>query len=227
MSIKDDFSVMSVPKVQLKEWLLKKHYAHKIPPISFSFGLYDADLILCGVCTYGPPARMLNNGYGIFGGNYEVDVFELNRLVTNEGLPSNALSFFVSRTLKLLTKPACIVTYADGNAGHHGFIYQATNWLYTGKTSVESIYINTNTGKVLHPRTVVRLFGTREEKSLPNWIELDKEAGGKYRYVKFIGTKKEVKDMNEAMVYLIEPYPKGDNKKYDANYTPAIQARMF
>ena len=27
--------------------------------------------------------------------------------------------------------------------------------------------------------------------------------------------------------YKIEPYPKGENKRYDASYKPTIQARLF
>jgi hypothetical protein len=170
---------------------------------------------------------MLNNGYGLFGGKYEATTYELNRLVINENMPKNILSFFVSQTFGLLPKPLCLVSYADSNAGHHGYIYQATNWIFTGKTAIESTYFNTRTKEIIHPRTVVELFGSRSCESLPDWIEINKEEGGKFRYIKFVGNKKEKKTMLAKMVYQIEKYPKGDNRKYNADYKPATQGLLF
>src|ERR1019366_3114745 len=46
----------------------------------------------------------------------------------------NTLSFFVSGCLDLMPKPSCIVSFADPNNHHHGYIYQATNWFYSGLT---------------------------------------------------------------------------------------------
>lgn len=227
MSIKDDYQVRSIPPEQTHEWLLKKHYAKRVPAIIHSFGLYDNSLMLHGVCTYGTPARMLNDGYGIFGGQYKVTVYELNRLVVNEGLPKNILSFFVSQTFKLLPLPVCLVSYADSNAGHHGYIYQATNWIFTGRTSIECTYFNKRTNEIMHPRTVVSTFGTRKADKLPDFIEIGKESGGKYRYVQFLGQKQEIQKMKSSMVYKIQDYPKGDNSRYDASYKPAVQGSLF
>ena len=227
MGIHNEFEVRTIPEKQTHEWLRKKHYANRIPIIIHSFGIYDQDLTIQGVCTYGPPARMLNDGYGIFGNRYKVTVFELNRLVINEDLPKNILSFFVAATFKLLPRPVCLVSYADSTVGHHGYIYQATNWLFTGMTATELMYHNKHTGETIHPRTVVQMFGTRKHNELPDWIEISKESSGKYRYVKFLGSKREVKMMRSLMVYLIEPYPKGDNQRYDASYEPAVQNCLF
>ena len=129
--------------------------------------------------------------------------------------------------MKLLPKPVCIVSYADGNNGHHGYIYQATNWIYTGVTSSEKIYINTRTNEVLHPRTVVSMFGSREVEKLPDYIEISKEESGKYRYFQFLGNKTEVKRMKKHLKYEILPYPKGNNNRYDAGYKPAVQTVLF
>ena len=50
----------------------------------------------------------------------------------DEGLERNVLSFFVSSCLQMLPKPMVIVSFADTSMCHHGYIYQATNWIYTG-----------------------------------------------------------------------------------------------
>jgi len=222
-----DFSVRPVQSNVTAGWLKHKHYAKRIPPISHSYGLYDSELILQGVCTYGPPCRMLNKGYGIFGGEFEVDTLELNRLVVNDNLPKNTLSFFVSQTFKLLPAPICLVSYADSNAGHHGYIYQATNWIYTGITGIEATYFDKRQNIILHPRTVVGMFGSRSAETLPDYIVVNKESGGKFRYIKFLGSKKDIKSMNGFLKYQVSEYPKGDNKRYDSSHKPSVQRVLF
>ena len=67
----------------------------------------------------------------LFGEKYMHLVYELNRLCTNDNLKKNANSFFFSNCIKLLPKPIIIVSYADQIIGHSGYIYQASNFLYT------------------------------------------------------------------------------------------------
>lgn len=88
----------------IKPWLLHKHYAHRIPSISYSFGLF-IDNELQAVCSFGRPVAhfLIKN---VLGGDYQENIMELNRLCANEGLPRNALSFFVSKCLKQLP-PLC------------------------------------------------------------------------------------------------------------------------
>jgi len=130
MSIKDKYTVDYIAKRQCKSWLLHKHYARRIPSISYAFGLFE-NRIPIGVMTIGkPPSPSLC--IGVCGQEYSEFVFELNRLCVIEGLEKNALSWFVGRCLKLLVGDFVLVSYADASQGHHGYIYQATNWLYTG-----------------------------------------------------------------------------------------------
>ncbi len=37
---KADYEVRSIPYSEAKEWILYKHYAHRIPSICYAFGLY-------------------------------------------------------------------------------------------------------------------------------------------------------------------------------------------
>ena len=55
MGIKEKYRVTSIQPYLTHEWLLKKHYAKRLPSISYAFGLYD-ELILVGVLTIGKPA---------------------------------------------------------------------------------------------------------------------------------------------------------------------------
>lgn len=151
-TIKQKYNVKSVTTQDCKEWLLKKHYAKRIPSISYSFGLFDSDNFMIGVCTFGmPPSSTLAKS--ICGDEFSNIVLELNRLVVNDGLEKNALSFFVSTCLRLIPKPNIVVSFSDLNMNHNGYIYQACNFLYTGQSSNITKLINKN-GDEFHFRNI-------------------------------------------------------------------------
>jgi len=207
----------------VKEWFLKKHYAKAVPSISFCFGLYKGNS-LKAVCSWGNGA--LNLAGSIVEQHKHLKHFELNRLVA-DNLERNALSFFVSQCIKMLPKPSILVSYADARQNHHGYIYQATNWMYTGITTPDKKYYDTRTGKRLHARTVVDTYGSRSIKNLPDFIKVVNEEKGKYRYVFFNGNKRFKKSCVENCRYEIQEYPKGENQNYDASYKPSTQMILF
>jgi hypothetical protein len=216
MSIKDTYKVEPINNYLCKEWLLKKHYAKRMCSISFAFGLYINN-ILKGVCTFGfPPNYNYNNGKCVFN-NYRCLTIELNRLITNDDLNKNSLSYFVSQCLKMLPKPSCIVSYADQNQGHNGYIYQATNWIYTGESTPKHKYI-------LEDGTEFDIRRGLDNKAKVVEKILIKPT---HRYLYFNGNKKEVKKMHKELKMEIKKYPKGINKKYDASYKPLIQNKLF
>jgi hypothetical protein len=314
MSIKDKYNVCSIDKNLTYEWLLNKHYAKRIPSISYSFGLYDGN-ILIGVLTIGKPASP-NLCNSICGNQFSNFVYELNRLCVNDGLPKNILSYFVSKSLKLIKDKMILVSYADLEQGHNGYIYQATNWLYTGKSLSLSKYIDKNnnefhfrnighyqknnrlnvslvkrrinehninkieianylkkhkgkyTNKMLdeifgYKDTCSHWFRTDSGFSFPSiddWTILKKllmfdnefddimlsfeyvpdaneivkklnltkvDILPKHRYLFILGNKKFKKLVKMNLQYNILPYPKGDNKRYDASYSPTIQIQLF
>jgi len=235
MSIKNEYSVHGVDLTQYKEWLLKKHYAHRIPSISYAFGLFDSDNILQGVCTLGTPVcPSLNMGKCIFN-NYLIKTLELNRLVVNDNLHKNSLSIFVGMCLKLLPKPLCLISFADPNNNHCGYIYQATNWIYTGMSSRETSYILGNTQ--IHSRNLNKHWfltnGFKYDDNLTVRENFTLYCGDvinelpKYRYLMFLGTKNQKKEMMSKLKYKILPYPKGVNKRYDTSFEPTIQYELF
>lgn len=53
--VKKNYKVKSIKKELCKEWLLYKHYAKRIPSISYAFGLFDSKMMQ-GILTVGKPA---------------------------------------------------------------------------------------------------------------------------------------------------------------------------
>jgi hypothetical protein len=130
--------------------------------------------------------------------------------------------------MKLLPKPMILVSYADANQSHHGYIYQATNWIYTGLSSKENkVFVN---GKLQHRRTLNSMFGTSSISELNGIDHVDveiEEQAGKHRYFYFIGDRRQIKAIKKEFSYKVFEYPKGDNNRYDASYKPTIQKQLF
>jgi hypothetical protein len=237
MSIKNKYKIKSIDNYECKEWLIYKHYAKRIPSISYAFGLHDLNNIIIGVVTYGRPVShpLIKNA---FNGEYQNNFLELNRLVINDNYEKNLLSFFVSESLKMLPKPNVIVSYADTSQGHHGYIYQATNWIYTGLSEKFKDY--TIKGfEHLHSASIMDMVGRSDgENGHIDKVALLKKRFGvenvymidrpqKHRYFYFLGNKNEIKKMKNLLKYQQMPYPKGDNLRYDSSYLTTIQTKLF
>lgn len=315
MGILNKYKVKSIELFKCKEWILKKHYAKRMPSISYSFGLYDDNNFIIGVCTFGmPPSSTLAES--ICGEDYSKIVLELNRLVVNDGLEKNVLSFFVSNCLKLIPKPNIIVSFSDANMGHNGYIYQACNFLYTGESSNITKFIDKN-GDEFHFRNIghyqknnrlkvglvkrrlneeninrievaeylrkfkgnvkakdldkifgykdtcshwfrtdagfsfpnvddwirlkeiLQLDNTLDDKMLPfemipdsneiiKKLELKKvDILPKHRYIYINAENRQKKQILNKLKLEIKQYPKGKNKRYEADYKPLIQTELF
>lgn len=212
MGVANDYKVIQIENKYAKEWILNKHYAKRKCSVSYCFGLFDKYDELVGVCTFGyPPNYNYNDGKCIFN-NYRVLTLELNRLITNDNLNKNSLSYFVSQSLSLLPKPSCIVSYADPNNGHYGYIYQATNWIYTGNSTAKHRYYFED-GSTFDIRRGIDL----KIKEHGNIVKKEKLIPTQ-RYLFFNGNKRDVKMMRSDCKMANLPYPKGANSKYDTSY---------
>jgi hypothetical protein len=215
--------VEQIPTNEARPWILKKHYAHRMPCVQYAFGLFDDD-VLSGVVTYGPPPTPAIK-QAIFGGEMQEIVFELNRLCVSSKI-KNASSILVGRSLKLMPKPSCIVSYADGGQGHVGYIYQATNFLFIGSVTAHDCEYIIN-GVKTHGRTLAaRGITAHMEWAKTNDCEIIKPMP-KNRYVYFCGNKTKRKTMMDKLTYAIEPYPKGETSRYDDSANVEIQSLLF
>ena len=177
------------------------HYSRLLPSnVVYQFGLYD-NKELVGVVSYGIPASP-SLCIGLAGKENKDRVLELNRLAIEPTYTrKNSASFLVSHSLKMLPNYTFVVSYADTGWTHVGYVYQASNFLYTGMSAKRTdTYSN---GK--HSRCYQKGSGeTRHQTRNP-----------KHRYVYLVGNKKEKKQMLAQLRYPTMPYPKGDEVRYD------------
>lgn len=182
------------------EFLLPRHYSGRKPSISFAFGYYE-DAKLRAVCTFGKPASN-SLCVGVCGKEFSSNVFELNRLCTDGFRLRIQLSQFVAWCLKQLrSENLIIVSYADSQMQHHGYIYQATNFIYTGATKER-------TDKYVPDGKHSRHYDNSQQ------LGLRKFRSSKHRYIYFAASKKFRKIYTENLRYEMKPYPKGDNADY-------------
>ena len=213
--------VMPIKYHETEEWLMNIHYSKRLPSITYSFGLFE-DNILIGIITYGMPVSH-TLCEGICGKEYKDKVLELNRLCLLHNRKNEA-SFLVGNSLKLLPKPLIIVSFADTAMNHHGYIYQATNFIYTGLTDKHSEW--RLKGSNLHQKNITIDYSLEERKANPDKFEIVQRTR-KHRYIYFLGDKKKKSNMINKLNYKIKSYPKGDNKNYKVGYNPKVQGLLF
>jgi len=203
--------VLAIKPEETRQWFLQKHYMKRMPLIMFAFGLYDErDLI--GVISYGAPASP-HLARGVCGEEHALDVLELNRLCLERN-EKNLASILVARSMKMLPPPKIVVSYADTKQGHVGYVYQATNFLYTGLSAKRKDPVGFDTsGGGKHSRG--------------HWGKELVERPRKHRYVAFVGDKRQKKLLRSKLRYTVCEYPKGESKTYDAGQRVETQALLF
>jgi len=216
--VERDYGIGVIEKSIAKGLIIKNHYSHKWTSCRYALGLFE-DLKLIGVAVYGFPVGRqtvksitpnLNND----------EVLELTRLWLIDEAPKNSESFFIGKTFDWLRKNTGIkvlISYSDPMQDHLGIIYQATNWLYQGNnTMLIKGYLHKINGEVMHPRSVVALYGTIKEEEIkkidPAYERIEMKK--KHRYL-YILHKKDRKKIISELKHKIVAYPKdNDNCKW-------------
>ena len=197
-------SISEIAYDEAVAFLLPRHYSGRKPVVSKAFGLID-DGVLQAVITYGKPASP-SVCVGICGKEYSGNVYELNRMCRSDEC-RKPLSHFVSTTLRML-KPFdwIVVSYSDTAMNHHGYVYQACNFLYTGTSAPHADkYVPEGSGHNRHAES----FDVRKD-------EFSVERSIKHRYVYFCTKSKRLKkEWMNSLRYPVLPYPKGDNSNYE------------
>tara|TARA_R110000744_G_scaffold149610_1_gene262777 strand:- start:4022 stop:4663 length:642 start_codon:yes stop_codon:yes gene_type:complete len=203
------YLVQIITRKECEPFILGIHYAKRWPSISYAFGLFtEGELV--GVCTYGtPPSATLKKG--IAGECHKGEVLELNRLCLKHNIKNEA-SFLVGRSLQKLPKGKIVVSFADTQQGHMGYVYQACNFTYHGLSAKRTDW-KVKGKEHLHGQTIADEF-----RGIPNRANAMREKYGddfylaprprKHRYIYIVGSKTYKRKIKEAIKYKQEAYPK-------------------
>lgn len=153
-------------------------------------------------------SRGSNNNLGKPYGLKLTEICELTRIALS--VHKTPVSRIISIAVRLLKKRSpglrLIVSFADPNEGHHGGIYQASGWIFSGNAPSSQKYL-TASGEVLRDRQVSpsgykRQYGTL--RRVPKPVDLIHiPQADKYRYLFPLDT-----EMRKLVSALAKPYPK-------------------
>jgi hypothetical protein len=195
-----DWATHEAAKYACKNW----HYSGCLPSFKrLKVGAWESEKFI-GVVLFGQGATPE------YGKRFQLPitgVCELTRVALSKHTVST--SRILSIALKFLKKQCpdirLVISFADSSQGHHGGIYQATNWIYDGTVATHGYRVN---GKIEHPKTLHSRYG-KGGQSIP-WLKkhVDKNAERvvaaiKHRYLMPLDD-----EMRKRIEPLRKPYPK-------------------
>ena len=202
LASENDQFVRQINYTDVKPFIMGIHYARRMPCVQYAYGMFENGMLI-GCVTYGQPASP-SVCKGVAGEQHKHEVLELNRLVFLPGFNGeNRASKLVGQSLRMLPHHTFVLSYADiGGWGHVGYVYQATNFIYTGMTKERTDPFCAAS----HPRHYSKDETRRQIRT------------AKYRYVYLVGDKRERKKMKKELKFpQYDKYPKGDTRHYDTS----------
>lgn len=207
-TLKIDWATHEAAKFAVEKW----HYSRCIPKSKLAkFGVWE-DGKYIGAVIYGVGATAdLVKRYGL----EAIQGCELVRVALTSH--KTTVSRIVAITLKLLKVKfpglRLVVSFADPAQGHHGGIYQAGGWVFTGGSAISDEYIYL--GKQWQGRAFRHKF-----KGMENHPSVVKVKGtSKHRYLMPLDA-----EIRAQIAPLAKPYPKRitRTKEQDAGNPPAL-----
>jgi hypothetical protein len=196
-----DWATHEAAKYACLNW----HYSKSMPKSKLvKVGAWEKNIFIGVVIfSYGATPQ-IGSPYGLA----QNEICELTRiaLTNHESFVSEIMANALRKLKHSNPGLRLVVSFADMEQGHHGGIYQATNWIYAGTTKPGRVGFVVN-GKKIHTRTVGSIPGGVQSL---NWVKnkLDKNA------TEWIGTEKHRylmpldKKMRKQILPLSQPYPK-------------------
>lgn len=203
--LKIDWATHEAARYAVENW----HYSRTMPKSKLvKFGVWE-DGKYVGVVVYGVGATSeLVKRYGL----NSIEGCELVRVALTSH--RTEVSRIIAITLRLLKKSfkglRLVVSFADPAQGHHGGIYQAGGWIYSGMSAVSDEYIYK--GKQWQGRSFRNSY-----KGMENHPDVVKVKGtAKLRYLMPLDV-----GIRDRIVSLSKSYPKR-TKEQDAGNHPAL-----
>lgn len=200
-----DWATHKAAKYACENW----HYSKSVPvPPLVKVGVWEAGAFV-GALIF---SRGANNNLLKPFGLHHTEGCELTRIaMTRHKAPvSRVVRLAVAFLKRNSPGLRLIVSFADPSAGHHGGVYQAGNWIYTGAQPSTVEYIAPD-GKQWHGRMVskdgrIKVQGKyracwRHDQCVPV------KKPGKHRYLMPLDA-----EMRERIAPLAKPYPKREKQ---------------
>lgn len=202
-----DMTVGPAATSDIQEFARRYHYIGTAAAYSsiWRWGLWHGPTLL-GVVSYNLPTR--RTCASVFGEEHAHRVWHMSRLAMADDAPRNSESRLIGGSLRAIAREHpgvwAVLTFAAVDAGHIGYVYQATNATYTGTGGASHYYTDRDGNRrttYLRGRVV-----THARAAELGWAH--QRGGVKHRYVYVLGTKRQ-RHARLALLRLPSlPYPK-------------------
>jgi hypothetical protein len=198
MSLHLDWCSHQAAKYAVTHW----HYSKVMPAgKTLKVGVWEDEQFIGAIIYSRGANKHLGRPYGLD----QDGCCELTRVALREH--KTPVSKMMAISFKFLRKHCpdlrLIISYADPMQGHHGGIYQATNWIYEGAVEMRWLRIH---GKLVHPRSVYSKYKRQAIGWLrahvdpkAEWVEVP----AKHKYLMPLDN-----EMRKQITPLHKPYPK-------------------
>jgi len=196
-----DWATHEAAKYACEHW----HYSRSVPvPPLVKVGAWENGAYIGAVIL----SRGANNNLLRPFGLSQIEGCELTRIALTKHI--NPVSRVARLAIAFLKKNSpgmrLIVSFADPSVGHHGGVYQAGNWIYTGRQGATTEYIAPD-GKQWHGRMVSKDGRIKVQGRYRDCWRVDQcvavEKPGKHRYLMPLDDA-----MRARILPLSKPYPK-------------------
>lgn len=212
--------VREIDKKSAKEFIEKYHYTKRCPVFVFAIALYyNGELTQVAIFSH-LVGRFQAKEIWDKGDN--TNTLELSRMAGIEVKPVNTSSILLSRAFKHIknTYPQykIIVSLADNSMNHYGYVYQAANFKYYGKSRKTKWFFLD--GNRIHERSLYDNFGTCaidkiKEKVGDRFTVKEAENNRKDKYYYIVAQSKKEKRQIEKLIKVKNlPYPKSERQRY-------------
>lgn len=200
MNLRLDWCSHKAAKYAVEHW----HYSKTMPVgKTLKIGVWENEKFI-GVIIYSRgSAPNIGKPFGLG----QDECCELTRIALNTH--ETPVSKMMAVSFKFLKNNSpglrLIISYADPQQGHHGGIYQATNWIYMGASKMNNIRLH---GKIYHPKSLYGRYGTQAVPWLKKHVDPKAEwvtVPAKHKYLMPLDKK-----MRKQIQPLHKPYPKRD-----------------
>jgi len=169
--LKKEWYVADVPLKVAQEMVRDLHYARGGSNTAvYIHGLFQHGDEKCQeVVWWLPPTRVACESVNR---EHWQKVLSLTRMVVLPGVPKNACSFLLSRSVRMIEKEGrfiSLVTYADESQNHTGGVYRAANWHYIGRTGPYPRWVD-ESGRQVAPKATTNR--TKQEMEMLGHIKV-------------------------------------------------------
>jgi len=201
VDLKIDWATTEAAQYACKNW----HYTGKMPNAGVKIGIWE-DGKFAGVILFGIGAANATNGskYGLAAKNEIAELARVALKPNHKAKVSQCVAMAVRLLKKQSPKLRMLISFADPQQGHHGGIYQAGNWVYTGVSSGDRCFVVF--GERKHAKTIHSNGWVQKESWLRSNVDphaKEVRLPGKHRYLMPLD-----KEMRERIEPLRKPYPK-------------------